>query len=236
MASTAPGDHAGAIAAVREQFPDVPRRTWDLWVSQKTQLAPKLKKQVAVALEKVEQVCTAEVRTPDHTPAPDAPRRRRRAAAAVEGVHLPASPPSAGTVATGGPGDGTTTRFTKPPPVQIEPTELIATLGELMLDADALRDCSMRVSPDGHGHVIVDPVSFAQSVAMRLQITVAQGKMYGAMMSSEKAKDILSAIIGACEDLAPDVKIAVVAKIREAVAPFRSDLNIAHNRKTTRRQ
>lgn len=228
--SAAPGDQRAAIDAVRKLFPDVPRRTWALWVGQVTNRGALLEQRVTEAVSKVDHAIAQRKRDQDAGNAPSGQPRRRRRGVVAEGEHIPADrvggAPAPGSV----PGDGVTRRFTQPPAVPVEPMDLIVQLGQLLLDAEALRDCSIRSIHDGEGHIIVDPLSFSQSIAMRLQITTAQGKMYGEMLLTQNLRKLLSEILVVVRSFSspesPNMSARLAAKILELTRKYRKDFEL----------
>lgn len=212
-----------AIAGVVAQFPNVPLRTMQSWIKSYSSSGDDIQRKVADAIKKVAAAATGKTPKPGTAVEPVTPAqtsRRKRAAG-------PEMPP--GQTFVPGDGDldaepdGWTRRFVEGRLEAATPENLLQSLAELLRDATALRECSIRKVGE-HGHVITDPLAFAQSVSLSKQIVEAQAKLVKESFSQAQMQSILAAIVKRIRARDKALAAVVAQDIIEVVRLQRADL------------
>jgi hypothetical protein len=237
LASTPAGAEKEAIAALRKEFEEaVPLRTWQLWVREVLSGRDEIKSRVEAAVDKAARAAADEARKRKEQRAADArqaglpelpDKRKRRSRTGDAGAGAAEQKPLEGEHIPGGSGGGSddppaagfTQRFINPRKVETTPRAIIEQLGELLLDCEALRDCSIREFP-GMGHIILDPMAFGQSIALRERILSSQVKLYKDALSSETLDEVLKAITQRLDERDPELARQVGTDMRAILSHY----------------
>jgi hypothetical protein len=222
LSTAAPEDQRQAISLVRKEFAEVPRRTWSLWVSQITDAEAVLGRKVTAAVARV-NAGLARRDSADRPASSGALRRRRTNPEADNAPQELLIAPSTKT-GPGGLGDGVTHRLANAPDEISSPHDLMRQLNQLRIEAEAMLDCAVRAGPSGEGHVIVDPISYAQSIALRQQIVVAQCKWRRDMLTAERLIHLLKSVFEIVQRRAPAAEAEVASALSSFAKAYRLEL------------